>query len=729
MGHMRPAFLLLALALSAAPFASGCSASADDFEESEDALAAKPYAQKITSATGYKAFGVEGGGFGQSGRTMKFVIDARTTARPIFFINGNYAVGGKVPDAQKYHYAFSRKHLGVADDNGTFNDSTYFTQNKRFFAGTIQTYLAGSDTAPTYAVQLYPDDVAAEETILGMLQVVKAAFTIRGAKLAFVASGPQQTTVKVKAKIEALGFRIATLEQMLGDVKYFPTNPGEAWGYLRIFPKDLGTLRPTDIPVFDELPLDLSVVAGTITRVYQDATSHVNLKSKERGTPNMVLRDASPTHDALAPFADKPVHLVVGKSGFQIEATTDAIVRAKLAARLAKPWVTLPVVAETKLASYDEMCPTNAAACLDLVSRYGGKSTGLGFLANPKVLGRVSQTGSASKKYGYDLVPFGFGVPVQGYRDFVADPANATLKAKIDALIAAEKGGNLSPNDRNAMIKEIQALFLSGRLDPARLGAITARIQQLVPGVEKIKVRSSSNAEDVPHFDGAGLYDSFSAKPAKADNPDFSCTIVPDADAPTKSDVEPKTVQCAIKAVYASLWNPRAVEERSFARLDHATSAMGLAIVPAYDSESDVDANGVVITRAIGSDILAYTISVQDQNNLVTNPDPGTIAETELATFASETRPPRFTPTRFATPVKGGPARTAPILPVDTLTTLVDLVRTVEIAYCNAQPDYYDGDCRWVWLDGEKPAALDMEFKFLANGHFVMKQAREFHGR
>ena len=43
----------------------------------------------------------------------------------------------------------------------------------------------------------------------------------------------------------------------------------------------------------DELPLDLSVVAGTITRVFQDVTSHVNLKSKERGTPNMVLRSAS----------------------------------------------------------------------------------------------------------------------------------------------------------------------------------------------------------------------------------------------------------------------------------------------------------------------------------------------------------------------------------------------------------------------------------------------------
>jgi hypothetical protein len=728
---MRASALLVALlALAAAPLASGCSAADDaELDESEDALSVKPYVTSITTATGYKNLSVEGGGFGQSGRTMKFVIDARTANRSIYFVNGNYKVGGKVPDSQKYHYYFAQKYLGVGEDNTTFNDSTYFVQKKRFYAATIQTYLTGNDTAPTYAVQLYPDDVAAEDTILTMLQTVKSAFTIKGAKLAFVASGPQQTTAKVKAKIEALGFRIATLDQMLGDVKYFPMNPGEAWGYLRVFPKDLGALRPTDIPVFDELPLDLSVVAGTITRVYQDGTSHVNLKSKERGTPNMVLRDASPTNPQLKPFDGKPVHLVVGKNGWTIEASTDQVVAQKLAARLAKPWIALPVVKETKLASYDEMCPTKAAACLDLVSRYGGKATGLGFLANPKVLGRLSQPGSMSKKMGYDLVPFGFAVPVQAYRDFVDDPANATLKAKIGALVTAEKGGNLSPNDRAARVKEIQALFLSAHFDPTRLAAITARVGELIGGVEKIKVRSSSNAEDVPNFDGAGLYDSFSAKPAKADDPNGACVVVPDPDTPTKSDVSPKTIQCAIKGVYASLWNTRAVEERSFARLDHATSAMGLAIVPAYDSESDIDANGVVITRALGSDVIGYTISVQDQNNLVTNPDPGTIAETELATFASESRPPRFTLTRYATPVKGGPARTTPLLPTTTLGSLVDLVRTVETAYCNAQPDYYGGDCRWVWLDNEKDKALDMEFKLLANGHFVMKQAREFHGR
>ncbi len=59
---------------------------------------------------------------------------------------------------------------------------------------------------------------------------------------------------------------------------------------------------------------------------------------------------------------------------------------------------------------------------------------------------------------------------------------------------------------------------------------------------------------------------------------------------------------------------------------------------------------------------------------------------------------------------------------------MVEAVKAVEIAYCKAKPGYYPNDCRYVWLDDQKPEALDLEIKILANGHLVVKQAREFHG-
>ncbi len=729
-----PLLLSLTVGATISPFAAGCADSAGEKPEvSEAELATELGLTSVRSASAFEALSLEGGGFGQAGRTMKFFIDARNpAAKQPWFVNMNYKVDGKTPEYAKYHYFFAQKQLGITESGEEFNDVTYFTDNKRYYAGTVQTYQIG-DGAPLFAIQLYPNDVIHEQGIVELLKVIKSALTIPGARFAFVAGGPQQTFATIGNELRELGFEALTIEQVLGGVKYMPLNPGEAWGYLRIFPTDLGNVRPTDIVVFDELPLDLSVVAGTITRVFQDTTSHVNLKSKERGTPNMVLRDASKTNATLAALADKPVHMVVGKGGYVLEPTTATIVEEKFRARTNKPWNALPIVAEPNLVWFDQMCPTLSVACTQNGNRFGGKAAMLGFLANRSVLGRKAQPGSQSAKAGYDLVPQGFAIPVQYYRDFLGLPANAGVKAKVDALVASEKSGTLSPNDRRSLATEVQQLFYTAQVPAAQLANITAQVERLKaldPAIEKLKVRSSANAEDIPNFDGAGLHDSFGVKLSSVDAADSACRIEATQDGPvTKLEIKPKTIQCAIKGVYASLWNPRAIEERSFARLDHATASMGLAVVPAYDTEAAVVANGVLITRAINTDLPAQTLSLQKDNNLVTNPNPGTISQMTYATFSDLERPTEFTIARFATPTAGAAHLTASVLTAPQMTQISDLAKAVEVAYCKAKPGYYDGDCATVWIDSAKPRSLDMEFKFLENGHFVLKQSREFHGQ
>ena len=730
------AFLLgILLALAAAPAAAGCAAPSDDEGESEEeALTASTLElTTIKSVATYEAMSVEGGGFGQAGRSMKFFIDARNpSAKKIHFINASFKQNGKTPEFAKFHYLFAQHQLGIPESNAEFNELTYFTDDKRYYAGTIQTYQLSAKEPPIFAVQLYPDDVAHEAGLVELVKTVKSAFRIRGARMAFVAGGPQQTFKTVVPALKALGYEALTIEQVLGTVNYLPLNPGEAWGNLRVFPKDQGDVLPTDILVFDELPLDLSVCAGTITKVFQDVTSHVNLKAKERGTPNMVLRDASPTNELLAKLKDKPVHLVVGKSGFTIEATTQAIVEQKLKERTSRAVVKLPLRAEPNLVWYDDMCRTLSPACTKNGDRFGGKAANLGFLANRDVMGRKAQRGSQSQIAGYDITPQGFAVPLSFYRDFLALPENAAVQKKLDALIAAERGGKLSPNQRKALSVELQQLFYNAKIPPAQLAAITAQVERLktmVPNLEKLKLRSSANAEDIPNFDGAGLHDSFGVRLSSTDNPDLSCKRKESQDGVvTKVDMDPKTVQCAIKGVYASLWNSRAIEERSFARIDHSTAAMGLAVVPAYDTESDVAANGVLITRAVNSDFLAYTLGIQKANNLVTNPDPGTTSQMTLATFGGGDHPTRFTTTRFAKPTASAPPLTTSVMSDARLNQIVNMTIAVEVAYCRVKAGYYPGDCRNVWLDETKPRSLDLEFKLLENEHFVLKQMREFHG-
>lgn len=687
---------------------------------------------EISTETDFEELSVPAGDLVANGRVLKFLVDLRNPAEPeVFFVNGNFTENGSTPDEAKYHYFFARSALGITEGLDEFNRVTYFSPTKRYAAGVVHTYRFQGAEEPVYGLQFYPQDVVRERGVVDVVTVVRGKITIPGAKFAFVATGNQQTVTTVLDQLADAEIDALTIDRVLGSITYLPLNAGEAWGYLRIFPS--GTpLTPTDIPVFAELPLDLSVVAGVITRAVQDSNSHVNLKSKERGTPNMVLRDAGPDNPRLAPWRDKPVHLVVRAGDFIIEASTPEEVAAKFVEKLNRPWIPLEWGAETVLRSYDEMAAGSAAQTLAFSRKYGSKAANLGFLAHRRVLGRVGTEGTVSKRFGYDLVPNGFGIPLSSYRNLVEHPHNEQLRRELDAFIEAEKAGTLSADERSKLVYNVQTCFLNATIPPADLDAVKAKLAEVLPGANKIKVRSSANAEDVPNFDGAGLHDSFAATVSKKDNPDGSCAfdLKDEPGGEVKRKVTPRSVACAIKGVYASLWNQRAVEERSFARIDHATVAMGLSVVATYDTESDVDANAVVVTRVINAEgVFGYTLSVQAGNNLVTNPDPKTETEVTIAGLGLGDEPTSFTVTRYAVPAAGEPRRTEPVLTQEQMLSLVDISRSVELAYCAAKPSYYNDDCKFVVVDNAKPTSLDMELKFLKNGELVCKQVREFGGK
>ena len=117
------------------------------------------------------------------------------------------------------------------------------------------------------------------------------------------------------------------------------------------------------------------------------------------------------------------------------------------------------------------------------------------------------------------------------------------------------------------------------------------------------RYRSSTNNEDLPGFNGAGLYDSKSQKPSE-DEEDLAKSL---------------------KEVYASLWNFRAFVERDFHRIDHLAAAMGILVHPSYQDEK---VNGV----AVSFDLIAgrfdyYYVNSQVGEDLVTNPEAHSVPE------------------------------------------------------------------------------------------------------
>jgi phosphoenolpyruvate synthase/pyruvate phosphate dikinase len=107
----------------------------------------------------------------------------------------------------------------------------------------------------------------------------------------------------------------------------------------------------------------------------------------------------------------------------------------------------------------------------------------------------------------------------------------------------------------------------AGKMNERLRAEVARRIRAEYAG-KGMFVRSSTNSEDLPNFNGAGLY-----------------TTMPNV----KGEQE---MVDAIKAVWASIWNFEAYEARERAGIDHMKVYMGVLIQEGINSES----SGVMIT-------------------------------------------------------------------------------------------------------------------------------------
>lgn len=498
-------------------------------------------------------------------------------------------------------------------------------------------------------------DMFTFETIARVYELLIAGMPSLEGRLVYVPlDDEQRAQVRSESDLyDAAEFVTLEVVEPDPDARFRSMNPGVALGRLRVVePGEFPT--PQDIAVYSSLPNQLLRTAGIITTVPQTPLSHVNLRATQDGVPNAFVRGPV----GALPFADLIdtwVFYEVTSDGYTVRAASDVEVSAYYASFQ-------PV--DVQVPSLD--LSVSEVAALDDIGfgdrhAYGMKAAGV---AELRTLGFIEGT-----------VPDGFALPFYFYDEFMTFSG---LDDRVAELLA-EPEFTQSVGYRESALDQLRDEIRGSVVPPWMMDALS-EVQSSFDPAQPIRCRSSSNAEDLEGFSGAGLYESYTHHP------------------------EEGHLSKSVLQVFASLWTLRAVDAREFHGIAQTGVAMGVLMHPNY---SDERVNGVAVTR----DVLTaapntYYVNSQVGEDLVTNPEEGEIPE-ELS---------------IAVDPAGGfrvvhPSSLAEEGELLLSEPQIDQLRSSLGAIHERFADLYE-------IDSAEPFAMEIEFKITADGQLAIKQAR-----
>lgn len=558
------------------------------------------------------------------------------------------------------HFNFALKILEYSKGHAVFNQTQYQENDDRYLYMSNLNYYKSLDKYILHFVSA--NEFSCEQIKLIYDKIVATSY-LEG-KLFLLANRPEFNSCDVP---------IITPEELYDGQNYQALNLSENYGYLNKV--ELNDLENTylgrhDIVLLNGIPNDVSVVAGIITTEFQTPLSHINVLSHNRNTPNMALRDGW-ENDQLNSFLGELVYLNVRSDSFEIRSATLAEATAFWSTH--EPQDTIELIPDMSVQGLINLHETDYTS-LDVV---GGKASNFAEMLNVSVDGNPIPTPEDA-----------FAIPFYYYDKHLKDSG---LDLVINQMLVNEDFIN-SPTVRKVMLEDLQDLIKAQPLDPELVDLVKNRINDF-QNFYSYRFRSSTNAEDLESFSGAGLYSSYSAK----------------RDHPTK------TIDQAIKKVWASLWNWRAFEERSYYNIVHTSCAMGILVHRSFPNE---DANGVLITKNLYNSNPGFIVNVQYKEFSIVFPEPG-ILNDQLILFTWSVIPGEEFMIEYLTfsniPVLNG----ATVMTDDELMELGTYAKALKKHFYENVP--HDCDCT------EQDFGLDIEFKVdstVNERKIYVKQAR-----
>ncbi len=481
-----------------------------------------------------------------SDRYGKFIIDIKTN--DIYFIDVNLF---------KLHADFVLGVLLKQDwtaENIREYNKNYDREKPRFILG----YLTEHLKIGKFTFAFWEGDEIDAAGVLRVYKKLQKTFFQRD--IAFRPDSPMQE--KIARAVVKKGVPTTTNDAIYKAADYQSFNNGETVGKLVVVAK--GTpyeqliFDRDDVVLLQEAYPDISPVAGILSTVFSTPLAHVNLRATAWKIPNASYRKAQESYKALA---GKVVYFRVTDTEHVLrEATADEIDRFQHRIEERKKVAIPPADIET--------------ASMAMLSRIRAKDVRI-YGTKTANLGEIATAGLPDVN-----VPAGFGLPFHYY---VAHMKENKLDARVEALLSDARFSS-DARWRKQELEKLQQAIRAAPMNRAVLNAIYKRVKVKLGG-KGVFVRSSTNAEDLEGFNGAGLYDT-----------------VPNVRGKAK-------LEEAIKQVWASLWNFRAVEERSLFGIDHRQVYAAVLIQIGINAT----AAGVLITSNLfnAEDANSYTINAK----------------------------------------------------------------------------------------------------------------------
>jgi hypothetical protein len=502
------------------------------------------------------------------------------------------------------HFDFASAHCSVANGRpyvgslAEFNLREYTGIDRRFILGAVTYY----EQPDLWMLELAPYDTASAGMIEMLFDAIRAQ-AFFGAELAFHPTSVAGEAVAADLRQTIL---IKTTDDIFAETDYQPLNLGTSVGRLRFVEADnLDTeyLWFRDTVVLDHVPNDISVVAGLITEEFQTPLSHVNVLSQNRGTPNMGLRHAT-TNETLRDLNGKWVQLSVGPFEWTIEEVSEEEADAWAETHAPEPLDVPPYdLSERGISDIEEIVAYGSdaemrAAISAAVPAFGGKAS------HYSVLKRIDP-----EKV---VVPTALAVPIYYYDQFLRENR---FDVRIQELLDDATFQN-SPEERDLQLEGLRDDMITGAVNEEFQDLLRTRLAETFSDIDNIRFRSSTNAEDLGTFTGAGLYTS--ATGCQSNWP---------------------SVLNAIREVWASVWYFRSFEERSYNGIDHLSVGMALLVHHSFPSE---EANGVALTaNPFDTEGIepAFYVNVQVGDESVVKPLAGVTTDQYLHFFMMQGQP------------------------------------------------------------------------------------------